>query len=65
VEEQLARLRSAGLGPVPLPPPPVRRDELKRRAVACYASQLRALAGPQYAGHDDVFEPERYWRLTT
>ena len=65
VEARLARLRDAGLIVVPLPPATVRRDELKRRAVACYASQLRALSGPGRAGHDDVFEPERYWRLPT
>jgi LmbE family N-acetylglucosaminyl deacetylase len=67
VEERLARLRAAGLVAVPLPPTsvPVRREELKRHAVACYASQLRALSGPGRAGHDDVFQPERYWRLPT
>jgi LmbE family N-acetylglucosaminyl deacetylase len=67
VEERLARLRDAGLVPVPLPPAPApgRCEELKRHAVACYGSQLRALAGAGRSGHDDVFEPERYWRLPT
>jgi LmbE family N-acetylglucosaminyl deacetylase len=67
VEERLARLGAEGLAPVPLPaaPVPAPREELKRRAVACYASQLRALSGPGGAGYDDVFEPERYWRLPT
>jgi LmbE family N-acetylglucosaminyl deacetylase len=66
VEERLGGLRAAGLVPVPVPPPPPagRRDELKRRAVACYTSQLRALAGAGPDGHADVFEPEGYWRLT-
>ncbi len=64
VEERLARLGAAGLVAVPLPSPPVHRDELKRRAVACYASQLRALSGPGRASHTDLFEPESYWRLS-
>lgn len=34
---------------------------LKRRAVACYASQLRALAVSWDGGHADAFEPEQYW----
>jgi LmbE family N-acetylglucosaminyl deacetylase len=64
---RLVRLGAEGLTPEPLPsdPMPARREELKRRAVACYASQLRALAGPGRPGYDDVFEPERYWRLPT
>lgn len=36
---------------------------LKRRAVACYRSQLAGLATPGRAGHADAFEPERYWHL--
>ena len=65
VEDRLARLRGHGFTPVPLPPPPVQRRELKRRAVACYASQLRALSAPGPDSLADVFEPERFWRLTT
>ena len=37
--------------------------ELKRRAVECYASQLRALATPGRLGHEDAFHRERYWKL--
>jgi LmbE family N-acetylglucosaminyl deacetylase len=37
---------------------------LKRAAVACYASQLRALATPGRLGHLDAYEPERYLDLT-
>jgi LmbE family N-acetylglucosaminyl deacetylase len=65
VEDRLARLHGDGFTPVPLPPPSLRRHELKRRAVACYASQVRALSAPGPDGLADVFEPERYWRLTT
>jgi LmbE family N-acetylglucosaminyl deacetylase len=64
VEARLDQLRAAGLAADPLPAPARRHDELKRRAVACYASQLRALSGTGVDGHADVFEPERYWRLT-
>lgn len=38
--------------------------DAKRRAVAQYRSQLRALASPGKPGTEDVFAPERYWRLT-
>jgi LmbE family N-acetylglucosaminyl deacetylase len=36
----------------------------KRRAVACYASQLRGLASAGRPGHADLAAPERYWRLS-
>jgi LmbE family N-acetylglucosaminyl deacetylase len=36
--------------------------ERKRAAVACYASQLRALRTRR--SHDDVFAPETHWRLS-
>jgi LmbE family N-acetylglucosaminyl deacetylase len=65
LEERLAGLRAAGFEPVPWPPTGGRREALKRRAVACYASQLRALGQAGLDGHADVFEPERYWRLPT
>jgi LmbE family N-acetylglucosaminyl deacetylase len=35
----------------------------KRRAVAAYASQLRALATTGRQGHEDAFAPEQIWRL--
>lgn len=61
----LARLRRAGLAPRPAraaaDADAVRR---KARAVACYRSQLRALATPGRAGHADAFAEERYWQLT-
>ena len=37
---------------------------LKRRAVHCYASQMRGLASPGRPGELDAFAPEGYWRLT-
>ncbi len=36
----------------------------KRRALACYASQLRGLATPGRPGHADAFATERLWRLS-
>lgn len=61
----LARLRRGGFGmrPATAGADPIARRR-KARAVACYASQLRALATPGRLGHEDAFAPERYWRLT-
>lgn len=64
VEQRLERLRADGLVPVPLPPATTRRDDVKRRAIACYASQLRALSALGLDDHAHVLEPEHYWRLT-
>jgi LmbE family N-acetylglucosaminyl deacetylase len=36
---------------------------VKRAAVECYRSQLRALATPGRPGHRDAYEPERYFEL--
>jgi len=38
-------------------------SDLKRRAVSCYASQVRALDRSWDGGAADAFEPERYWQL--
>lgn len=37
---------------------------LRREAVRCYASQLRALAADSPLAYADAFAPERCWRLT-
>ena len=38
---------------------------VKRKAVACYSSQLRALSStPDHPGYEDVYSPERYYHLT-
>ena len=42
---------------------PSGKMSLKRAAVSCYASQLRALSSFGYPGYDDVFEPEGYWEI--
>ncbi|HEX9820270.1 MAG TPA: PIG-L family deacetylase [Methylomirabilota bacterium] len=64
VDERLAELRAAGLAPRPVAPTARRHPALKRRAVACYRSQLRALASPGRPGWLDALEPEYYWRVT-
>jgi len=38
--------------------------ETKAAAIACYASQLRALGTPGRPGHADALAPERFWRLS-
>ena len=36
----------------------------KRRAILCYASQLRGLGTPGRPGHRDALAPESYWKLS-
>jgi LmbE family N-acetylglucosaminyl deacetylase len=62
VPERLARLRAAGVTAT-AGAQGRRASARKRRAVARYRSQLRALAAPGHPGVDDVFAPERLWRL--
>lgn len=61
LDARLDALRRAGIDAAPLAglPAPIR----KQRALACYRSQLRALATPGRPGHADALVPERYWRL--
>jgi LmbE family N-acetylglucosaminyl deacetylase len=65
VEERVAQLRAAGWTAAPLSGVEPRQLALKRKAVACYGSQLRALARARPDGVADAFEPERYWTLVT
>jgi len=62
VESRTAALAAAGFTLTPLPPA-TGHASLKRRAVGCYRSQLRALATPGRPGTADALQPERYWRL--
>jgi LmbE family N-acetylglucosaminyl deacetylase len=64
IDDRLDRLRNQGFRPAAADLRVHDGPDLKRRAVACYASQLRALSAPGFPGYDDVFEPERFWRLT-
>lgn len=61
VDEALAAVRAQGYDVGP----PVERQApetlaLKRRALACYASQLIGLSTPGRLGYADALEPERY-----
>jgi LmbE family N-acetylglucosaminyl deacetylase len=61
----LGRLRRAGLAPRPArAAADAEAQRRKARAVACYRSQLRALATPGRPGHADAFAEERYWQLS-
>jgi LmbE family N-acetylglucosaminyl deacetylase len=55
-------LRQRGLEPTWIAPGRP-ASEAKRRSIACYRSQLRALASPGRPGWGDVLEPELYWAL--
>jgi LmbE family N-acetylglucosaminyl deacetylase len=67
-EQRFAQLREAGIDAraaeiaAPQGTDARNRDVLKRVAVHHYASQLRALR--PLGQNDDVFAPERYWRLS-
>lgn len=63
VAARLAALAEAGVHATPWPAAASGASLAKRRAIACYASQLRALASPGRPGFDDALLPERYWRL--
>jgi LmbE family N-acetylglucosaminyl deacetylase len=63
VAGRLAELRDAGITATRAPLGGAPASPLKRRAVACYRSQLRGLATAGRAGPDDAFAPEAYWRL--
>jgi len=62
VADRLARLRAAGITPAWVGGE-TGHGRLKRRAVAEYRSQLRALTTPGRPGYDDALAPEGYWRL--
>jgi LmbE family N-acetylglucosaminyl deacetylase len=62
VGQAIARLRRRGIRPERRTGSPA--SGIKRRAVACYRSQLRGLATAGRPGWADAFRrPEGYWRL--
>jgi LmbE family N-acetylglucosaminyl deacetylase len=63
VRMRISALREAGVVLEPLAVDRGPASPLKRRAVDCYASQLRGLSRAGRVGYSDVFEPEGYWRL--
>lgn len=62
LDDRLASLQSAGIDVTLFASaaPPAN----KSRAMACYASQLRALGTPGRPGFADALAPERYWVLS-
>jgi LmbE family N-acetylglucosaminyl deacetylase len=62
LEARLSALRSAGVRAVAVDGLPA--TNTKGAALACYASQLRALAAPGRPGFADALDGERYWSLT-
>jgi LmbE family N-acetylglucosaminyl deacetylase len=64
LQQQLGVLATAGWVVTPVPPLEQRKRIAKRRAVQCYASQLRGLDSPGRPGRLDAFAAERYWRLS-
>ena len=63
LEARLTALAEGGATLEPLPPV-TGHASLKRQAIACYGSQLRALGTPGRPGIADALEPEQYWRLS-
>lgn len=64
VAERLGALRRAGWQPRPLRfAEAAGAARSKSRAVACYGSQLRALATPGRPGHADLADDEGYWEM--
>jgi LmbE family N-acetylglucosaminyl deacetylase len=63
VQDRLVELAGARLAPRRAWPDAEPGLDRKRRAVACYASQLRGLATAGRLGHADAFAAEGYWRI--
>lgn len=63
VAERIAALHTAGIAAICAGESTGCQRGAKARAIACYASQLRALDAPKKPGYTDAFEGERYWRL--
>jgi LmbE family N-acetylglucosaminyl deacetylase len=63
IDARLARLAAADVAAEPAGAMPAGALERKREAVACYRSQLRALAAPGHPGYADAFAPEGYRTL--
>jgi len=60
--ERQERLRDQGIELTWLPPG-LAASATKRRSLACYSSQLRALSYPGHPGWNDALEPETHWAL--
>jgi LmbE family N-acetylglucosaminyl deacetylase len=60
VQDRIVALAAQGIVATPVAPATAVDGHQKRRAIACYASQLRAF-GP--GGVEDLHQPERFWLL--
>jgi LmbE family N-acetylglucosaminyl deacetylase len=63
MSRKLAVLRRIDIGAEPVPEAQRTASELKRQAVSCYRSQLRALATVNPSAETDLLLGEQYWRL--
>lgn len=63
LQRRLADLLRQGIQATPVAGGDGGKALLKREAVHCYASQLRALEHAAPSAYPDVFAPENYWRL--
>lgn len=63
VAERIAALYEAGIAAAPVETSATCGRAVKERAIACYTSQLRALAAPKKPGYADALAAERYWLL--
>ena len=64
LQQRLFALANAGFLATPVRPAESGGEiAIKRRAVQCYASQLRGLRSPGRPGHLDALAPEGYWKL--
>jgi LmbE family N-acetylglucosaminyl deacetylase len=61
VDARIAQLAQSGIALAPIPLDERAASPRKREAIACYRSQLQALA--QRPALDDVYAPERHWRV--
>src|SRR4051812_12509323 len=64
LQQQLGVLARSGWVVTPVPALEPRKRATKRRAVQCYASQLRGLESPGRPGRLDAFAAESFWRLS-
>jgi LmbE family N-acetylglucosaminyl deacetylase len=63
--ERLRALDRSGVELQPIEAPGQPASEQKRRAIACYRSQVKALECSWDGGVSDAFGPEQYWQVGT
>jgi LmbE family N-acetylglucosaminyl deacetylase len=63
VNDRLTKLEAAGFMPTLVTGGSRSASDLKRKAMGCYRSQLRALSTPGRPGYQDALAEERFWHL--